>query len=87
MTIIGKIDSEVFLKSYPNGGEETFIQNFRFFSAKTSTAGPLVTDGEHARGASGNAPTSHEGVDHIALPVRDKKWIHVHGHLSASFHL
>ena len=45
MTIIGKIDSEVFLKSYLNGGEEAFIQNFRFFSAKTSSAGPLVAEG------------------------------------------
>ena len=46
MTIIGKIDSELFLKSYPNGGEEAFIQNFRFFSAKTSMAGPLLPEGE-----------------------------------------
>ena len=46
MTIIGKIVSEVFLKSYLNGGEEAFIQKFRFFlSAKTSTAGPLVAEG------------------------------------------
>ena len=78
---------EAFLNVTRMEEKKVLSKNFVFSRQKLLRQVHSYQKGEHSRGAGGNAPTSHGGVHHIALLVRDNKSIHeIHGNLS-SFHL